>query len=496
MSKPVTAAVARPAASRSSDIVDWGAGELAAGIRARKVSCVEVMEAYLAQIERLNPAYNAIVSIRNRPDLLRDAAERDAQLARGEAVGPLHGLPHAVKDLAPLKGVRFTSGGSPLFRDRIAAEDNLPTARLRATGVVFLGKTNAPEFGLGSHTVNRVFGATPNAYDPARSAGGSSGGAAVALALRMLPLADGSDYGGSLRNPAGWNNVYGFRTSYGRVPDVKPEAWLPSMGTPGPMARSVADLALLLSVQAGFDRRTPLAMEGDGSDFADPPTAPMKGRRIGWLGNFDGAVAYEPEVMEVCRQALKRFEALGCIVEEARADFDAEQAWRAFIQLRAWQQHLQFLPLAQDPAQRALLNPQAIYETDLAQTLTAADITAASVVRTEWSRSVDRLFDRFDYLVSPTAQIFPFDIRQAWPTEVAGTPMRTYHEWMKGVCLITMAGTPALAAPAGFGAAGLPIGLQIIAPVHRDMACLQLAAAYEAVEPLAHLHPPRIARGA
>ena len=488
--------LAGPAAAKGSDIVELGARELAAAIRARQVSCVEVMAAYLAQIERLNPTYNAIVSLRDPAELMREAAERDAQLARGGPVGPLHGLPHAVKDLAGLKGVRFTSGGSPIFRDRIAVADSLPTARIRAAGVVFLGKTNAPEFGLGSHTVNPLFGATHNAYALQRSAGGSSGGAAVGLALRMLPLADGSDYGGSLRNPAGWNNVYGFRTSYGRVPDVTPESWLPSMSVPGPMARNVADLGLLLSVQAGYDRRAPLSMEGDGRAFLDPPAADLKGRRIGWLGDFGGAIPYEPAVLEVCRAALKRFETLGCVVEEAAPDHDPEAAWQAFVRLRAWQQSVALGPLAHDPATRGRLNAQAVFETDLARSLTAADIIAASIARTEWSRSVDALFERFDYLVSPTAQLFPFEIAKPWPTEVAGRPMRTYHEWMKAVCLVTLAGTPSLAAPAGFSAEGLPIGLQIIAPVHREIACLQLAAAYEAVEPVWRTRTPPAARGA
>ncbi|HEY1426247.1 MAG TPA: amidase [Caulobacteraceae bacterium] len=483
------AGLASRAEGRAAGVVEMGAGDLAAAIRTRQVSCVEVTEAFLAQIDRLNGRYNAIVSLRDRSDVLKDAAKRDASLARGESVGPLHGLPHAVKDLAPLKGVRFTQGGSPLYRDRIAAADNLPTARIRAAGVVFLGKTNAPEFGLGSHTVNPVFGATHNAYDPARSAGGSSGGAAVALALRMLPLADGSDYGGSLRNPAGWNNVYGFRTSYGRVPDVGPQAWLPSMATPGPMARSVADLALLLSVQAGYDRRTPLAMEGDGRALRDPPPEGMRGKRVGWL-NYGAAVPYEPEVISVCKAALKRFEALGCEIGEAIPDVDPERAWQAFVRLRAWQQFPQLAPFVHDPAARAMLNPQAMFEADLAQTLTAFDITEASVVRTEWSRSIDKLFDRFDILISPTAQLFPFDIGWKWPEAVAGQPMRTYHEWMKGVCLITMAGTPSLAAPVGFSSAGLPIGIEIIGPVHHEMACLQAAAAYEAVEPLARTHRP------
>jgi amidase len=470
-------------------IVGLSAVELTAAIRSRRLSCVEVMDAHLDQIDRLNPGVNAIVALQDRGDLLRQAREKDDQLARGDAAGPLHGLPHAVKDLQPVQGLPFTRG-SPLLTDFVAPADSLLSARLRAAGVIFIGKTNTPEFGLGSHTVNRVYGATGNAYDATRSAGGSSGGAAVALALRMLPLADGSDYGGSLRNPAGWNNVCGFRTSFGRVPVDAVDVWTPSMGVLGPMARNVADLALLLSVQAGYHPSAPLSLEGDGAQFRTPPAADMTGKRIGWLGDFGGTTPYETDVLEVCRAALRRFEVLGCIVEEASPDFDTEAAWQAFVRLRAGQASAQFLPFHADPAQRALLNAQAMFEVETGSRLSAFDLAAASTVRTQWSQAFQRLFARFDYLISPTAQLFPFDVAARWPTEVAGVAMRTYHEWMKGVCLTTLSGCPALAVPAGFSADALPMGLQIIAPVHQEIACLQLGAAYEAVEPLWRARPP------
>ena len=472
-------------------IVGLSAVDLVEAIRSRQLSCVEVMAAHVDQIERLNPGVNAIVALQDRDDLLRQAREKDAALARGDDVGPLHGLPHAVKDLQPVAGLRFTRG-SRLFADFIAPADSLQSARLRAAGVIFVGKTNTPEFGLGSHTVNPVHGATGNSYDPTRSAGGSSGGAAVALALRMLPLADGGDFGGSLRNPAGWNNVCGFRTSFGRVPVDADDLWSPSMSVLGPMARNVADLALLLSVQAGHDSRVPLSLEGDGAQFRGLLATDLKGKRIGWLGDFGGSTPYEAGVLDVCRAALKRFEALGCVVEGAVPEFDVEAAWQAFIRLRAAQSAPQFLPFMAAPVRRALLNEQALFEVETGSRLTAFDIAAASTVRTQWTQAVQPLFTRFDYLVSPTAQVFPFDITARWPTEVAGAAMRTYHEWMKGVCLVTLSGCPALAVPAGFSAGGLPIGLQIIAPVHQEMACLQLGAAYEAVEPLWRTRPPPV----
>lgn len=471
------------AAAPAPELAALDAVSLAKTIRSKRASCVEVMEAHLKQIERLNGAANAIVALQPRDVLLREAKERDAQLAKGDAIGPLHGFPHAVKDLAPVKGIRFTQG-FPAFRDRVAAADSLLVERLRKAGVVFIGKTNTPEFGLGSHTVNRVYGATHNPYNAARTAGGSSGGAGVALALRMVPLADGSDYGGSLRNPAGWNNVCGFRTSFGRIPADAADVWLPSMSVSGPMARNVADLALQLSVLAGYDARAPLSLEGDGSVFAGSLAGNLKGKRIGWLGTMGGAVPYEPAVLDVCRTALRRFETLGCVVEEATPAFDIERAWQAFARLRAWQYSANLAAIAKNPEERAQLNEQALFELASYEKLSAGDITEASQTRTAWSHAVQALFGKYDYLISPTAQMFPFDITARWPTEVAGTAMRTYHEWMKGVCLITAAGTPSLAVPAGFSGDGLPIGLQIIAPVHQEMACLRLGAAYEAVEPL------------
>src|SRR5947199_512128 len=260
---------AKPAPARSTSLVMMDARALASAIRAREVSCVEVMTAYLDHIERINPHVNAIVALRDRAALLAEAKEKDAALAPGDATGPLHGIPFAVKDLFPVKGMRTTSG-SLILKDFVPAADSVMVERQRKAGAIIIGKTNTPEFGLGSHTYNEVYGATRNAYDQSRSAGGSSGGAAVALALRMLPLADGSDHAGSLRNPAGWNNVFGFRTSFGRVPADGRDAWLPSMGVLGPMARNVPDLAMLLAVQSGYDERVPLSMDADPAIFRRP----------------------------------------------------------------------------------------------------------------------------------------------------------------------------------------------------------------------------------
>jgi amidase len=472
-------AVVGAAAARPSNIVMMDAVALADAIRGLRVSCVEVMTAYLDHIDNMNPHVNALVALQDRAALIAQARERDRQVARGELMGVLHGFPLAVKDLMPVKGIPMTMG-SPILKDFIPDADGIMVERLRRAGGIIIGKTNTPEFGLGSHTYNSVYGATRNAFDQSRSAGGSSGGAAVSLALRMLPVADGSDFGGSLRNPAGWNNVFGFRTSMGLVPASELDGWFPSMSVIGPMARNVPDLAMLLSVQAGYDARAPLSTQGEGTGFQQPLESDLKGKRIAWCGDFAGYLPFEPGVLDVCVRALKVFESMGCIVEEARPEYSIDAVWRAFLKLRAWQAGGSLLPFYHDPKKRALLKPEAIFEVESGLKLTAFDVTAALGVRTAWYQAVRRFFERYDFLVVPTAQLFPFDVNLRWPLEIAGVKMETYHEWMKCVLPITMSGCPALAAPAGFGNAGLPIGIQIVAPIHAETACLQLAYGYDA----------------
>ena len=486
-----TSSVPQPASAaiRPSDIVMMDATALAATISSRQASCVDVMTAYLDHIDKLNPKVNAIVALQDRAALLAQSRERDAQLARGELMGPLHGFPHAVKDLAPVKGIPMTMG-SPILKDFVPNADSVMVERLRTAGAIFIGKTNTPEFGLGSQTYNPVYGATRNAYDQSRTSGGSSGGAAVSLALRMLPVADGSDYGGSLRNPAGWNNVFGFRTSYGRVPADGRDAWLPSMGVVGPMARNVSDLAMLLAVQAGYDARVPLSMGGDGAIFQGRLEKDFKGKRIAWAGDFKGYLPYEAGVLDVCKGALKTFESMGCVVEEAYPDYSIDAVWRAWLRLRAWQSGGGLLAYYNDPAKRALLKPEAVFEVESGLKLTAFEITAASVVRTEWYHAVRRFFEKYDFFIVPTAQLFPFDVNTHWPQEIAGKKMETYHEWMKGVLPITMSGCPALAVPAGFSDQGLPIGIQIVGPNHAEISCLQLAHSYDVATSWTTERPP------
>lgn len=461
-------------------VTDWSARDLAAAIAARHVSAVEVMTAFLSRIDAVNPAVNALVGMPAHEVLLAGATHADRLTASGARLGALHGLPHAVKDLEPVAGLPFTQG-SPLFAKQVAAHDGLVAERLRAAGVVFIGKTNTPEFGLGSHSYNPVWGTTRNPWNHAVSAGGSSGGAAVALATRMVPLADGSDYGGSLRNPAGWNHVFGFRTSLGRIPGEGRDDWIPSPGVAGPMARNVGDLALLLSVMAGWDARMPLAMESDAKALRSVSPEAMKGKRIAWSGDFGGQVPFDPGVLDACRPALDRFAAMGAHVEEAVPDYPVAKAWDSFVALRHWYNGGGMLSLYRDPALRAMLKPEAVWEVEGGLGLSAYDITAHSAVRTEWSRAVAAFLRKYDYWIVPTAQVFPFPVEQHWPRTVGGQAMQTYHEWMKAVCLVTHAGCPSLAVPAGFGANGLPMGVQIIAPVHGEAACLAAAAAYEDV---------------
>jgi amidase len=465
-------------ASAISDIVMMDALPLGQALRARKLSCVEVMNAYLDHIERFNPKVNAIISMRDRKELIAEAGTRDEQLRRGEDMGPLHGIPQAIKDLASTKGLRTTQG-SPIFKDNVPAADALFVERMRNAGAIVIGKTNTPEFGLGSQTYNPVFGPTGNAYDPTRTAGGSSGGAAVALALRMLPVADGGDHAGSLRNPAAFNNVLGFRTSYGRVPQNNEDVFLPGLSVTGPMARTTADLQMLLAVQAGYDDRVPLSIADPHSYATQPLACDVKGKRLGWIGDFGGHLPMETGVLDLCRNALRTFEDMGCIVEEVTPEFDPEAIWKAWLVLRAWLQGSRLRVHYDNPATRDLLKPEAQWEVEQGKKLSAFDIMAASNVRSAWYQVVRTLFQRYDYLLLPSAQVFPFPVETHWPKEIAGKSMDTYHRWMEVVIPITMSGCPAISVPVGFNATGLPMGLQIVGPNRAEHAVLQIANAYE-----------------
>lgn len=459
-------------------LVELSATGLTRAIAAREVSCVEVTAAHLAQIERLDPQVNALIARRDAEVLLAEAGDRDAEVARaragGEPLGALHGLPHAVKDLTEAAGLPFTVG-SPIFAERVGAVDAPAVRRIRAAGAILVGKTNVPEFGFGSQSYNPVWGTTRNPWDLTRTAGGSSGGAAAALTARMLPSVDGSDYMGSLRNPAGFCHVLGFRPSLGRVP--KP-GFVAQMGETGPMARTVADLERLLGVMSGPDPAAPLGRP-DALGPVGPVPDDLRGLRVGWLGDLGGHLATEPGLLDVCRSAATALAGMGADVEDVVPAFDLDRLWRAFLVWRWWAA-LELAPLHADPALRVQLKPEVVWEIEGGLALSAAQVHAAAADRDAWHACVVDLFRRYDVLLAPSAQVFPFDAGLAWPAEIDGRPMDTYHRWMETVAPWTFAAGPVLGMPAGLDTRGLPAGVQLIGPLGADTAVLRVAAAYEA----------------
>ncbi len=453
----------------------FSAVDLAESIRRREMSCVEVMAAYLERIEALNPRVNAIVALREPEVLLREAAARDDQLARGEYLGWLHGLPFAVKDLAAAEGLMWTEG-SPIFARRVADADDLFVRRVKDAGAIVVGKTNVAEFGLGSQTYNRVYGATATPYDTTRTAGGSSGGAASALALRLLPVADGSDYLGSLRNPAAFCHVLGFRPSFGRVPAV---GFVAHPSVVGPMGRTVDDVAALLSVLAGPHDKAPLSFAARAfTPLEEAPQRDWRGVRIAWVGDFGGHLATETGLLEVCTGALRVFADLGCEVHEAVPGYAPEKIWSTALTWRWWSA-LKWRDLYADPVTRAQLKPEVVWEIEHGLRLTALEVALAETQRTEWYDAALRFLDTYDFVIAPSTQVFPFPLTTHWPSEIDGRPMDSYHRWMETAAPWSMTGLPALGMPAGFDKRGLPAGIQLIGRPGADTEVLQLAKAYE-----------------
>ena len=468
-----------------NDLCFTPATELAAMIRSKKVSAREVMQAHLAQIERVNPAVNSIVTL-VADRAMADAAAADEELARGKPRGRLHGLPIAHKDLVETKGIR-TTHGSPFFRDHIPDADAPIITLIRKGGALTLGKTNTPEFGAGSHTFNTVFGATKNPYDVTRSCGGSSGGAAVSLACGMVPIADGSDTGGSLRNPAAFCNVVGFRPSPGRVSAGR-GSWSP-LSTSGPMARSVADVALFLSVIAAPDAHNPLVLGDDPARFAGRLDRDFKGTRVAWYKDL-GGIPFEPEIKRVVGDARRAVESLGCVVEEAEPDFSGVD--EAFPTLRHLSYHSSYAALAKQRPD--WIKDTIHWEIAEAERQTAADVARASERQDKFYAEVEAFFSRYDYFVLPVTQVEPFDVTIKYPTAVAGVPMATYIDWMRSCWYVTFMASPAISVPAGFTNGGLPVGLQIVGRHRDDWSVLQLAHAFE--QATRHgLRRPAIVRG-
>ena len=464
-------------------ITDWNASELSERIHARHISCAEVMQAYLERTGRLNPTFNAIVNLAPADTLMAQARQCDEELAQGRSRGWLHGIPQAIKDTGDALGFPSTLGSRVLAK-RMPRADSIMTERMKAAGCIVIGKTNMPELGLGSHTFNHLFGATPNAWDRSVSAGGSSGGAAVALAQRLLPVADGSDFMGSLRNPAGWNHLFGMRPSQGRVPfGPGPEVWIDQLGTEGPMARSVRDLARLLATQSGRDERQPLSIDTplDLSGLRHTPDA-LQGLRVGWLGDLGGHLAVEDGILQVCEQALAAMQDAGAHVQPQALGMDPQTLWECWL---VWRRALvgpKVAALLQLPGAAQELKPEALWEHEHSLKVSCTDFQRASQQRTRFYQALLALFKNVDVLALPVAQTWPFPLEQRWPQQIAGRPMDSYHRWMECTIYATLAGLPAISLPAGFHPSRpWPMGIQLIGRPHGDAALLQVAASYECV---------------
>ncbi|MFZ0097245.1 MAG: amidase [Gemmobacter sp.] len=465
-------------------LCDLGASELSRLIRERQVKPSEVMEDHLRQIEARNGDINAIVSLRDGDALMAEARAADD----AEPAGWMHGLPIAVKDLVAVKGVR-TTYGSPLFANHVPEADDLVAARMRAAGAIFIGKTNTPEWGHGSHSFNPVFGTTRNPYALAQSAGGSSGGAAAALAARLVPVADGSDMMGSLRNPAAFCNIYGFRPTWGLVPsDAVGDTFMATMATEGPMGRNIEDVARLLEVLAGENPEVPFGRSAE--PFADRLNIEPKGLRIGWLGDWGGAYPCEPGILDRCESGLRVLEDLGAIIEPVAPPFPAERLWQAWLTLRAFLNAGSKGVLRTDPLKWAQLKPETQWEIEQGLQLSAGDVHEASVIRSRWYARAAKLFARFDALVMPSAQVWPFPAEWRWPQSINGQAMDTYHRWMEVVVPVSLIGLPSLAVPCGFGASGLPTGMQIFGPTGTDARILAIGQAYHQATDWPGVAPP------
>jgi len=469
-SPPPSAASAPPVQAAGAELCFMSVVDLAAGIQRKKFLAREVMSAHLAQIERVNPQVNAIVTL-VADRAMADAARADELTAKGRSLGVLHGLPVAHKDLVDTAGIR-TTRGSRFYQDHVPTRDALIVERIRAAGALTVGKTNTPEFGAGSQTFNAVFGATRNPYDRARTCGGSSGGAAVALACGMVPIADGSDTGGSLRNPPSWCNVVGIRPAPGRVP-VESGSWSP-LSVQGPLARSVADLALFLSAIAGPDPRSPLSIQEDGARFRASLDRNFKGVRMAWWRGL-GGIPFEPEIRRVVDGQRRVFEQLGCIVEDAEPDF--EGVAEAFPVLRYAANHPQYAPLvAQNPA---WVKDTIKFEVAEAERLKASDIGRALARQARMHEQSRQFFERFEYFVLPVTQVVPFDVTTEYPTAINGVAMTSYVDWMRSCWYITFMANPAMSVPAGFTSDGLPVGIQLVGRHRSEWSLLQLAHAFE-----------------
>jgi amidase len=469
----ISAAVPGYAMPHSSDeICFMRAVEMVDAIRSKKVSAREVMQAHLKQIHQVNAKVNAMVTLVDEDQLMTQAAAADEALANGKWLGPLHGLPVAVKDLHETRGIR-TTFGSPLHKDYVPDFDCRVVQREKEAGAIVLGKTNVPELGLGSQTFNPVFGATHNPYDTSKTCGGSTGGGVVAVACGMAPLADGSDMGGSLRNPPNFCNMVGIRTSPGRVPNVPTSLGWFTLSVPGPVARNVTDCAYFLSVLAGYDHHSPISIDQSGAPFAQPLGRSFKGVRVAMFK--DMGLPWDPEVKSAVQAQRKVFEELGCIVEEAEPDFtDANEA---FLAWRHWSVELGYGDLMATHGDQ--LNEYVHWHVEEGRKLTGPYLSRIEAKRTALYQRLCNFKGEYEFFVLPVNQVLPFDVNTHYPTEIAGVKMENYLAWMKSAYYISAAGNPAMSVPCAFSSSGLPIGIQIVGRHHDDWGVLQLGYAFE-----------------
>ena len=468
---------------QNDDLCFLSATEQSELIRTQKISAVQLIRAHLDQIERFNPVLNAIVTL-TAESAMAEAVLADKKTASNEPLGVLHGLPVAHKDLFLTKGVR-TTFGSLAFKDFVPEVDSLPVERLKQAGAISLGKTNTPEFGAGSQTFNAVFGSTPNPYDLSKTCGGSSGGGAVALASGMIAIADGTDLGGSLRNPASFCNLVGIRPSVGRVPSWPDSlAWYP-FSVPGPMARTVQDLALAMAAMSGPDDRSPISLEAPGEMFLSPLARSFKGCRIAFSANL-GGLPVEPEVAKVVDSTRAVFQDLGC--EVVNDEPNISEADEIFMLWRAWRTELRITPLLKD--HRANIKETVIWNAEQGLSITGPQLVRAEAKRTELYHRMREFFKKYDFLVLPVSQVAPFSIDQEYPTQINGVKMDTYIDWQKSAYHISAMGNPAISVPAGFTNDNLPVGIQIVGRHRDDFGILQLAYAFEQKTHFAQRRPP------
>jgi amidase len=472
-----------PAAGKT-DICFMPARQMAELVRQKKLSAREVMQAHLKQIQRVNLKVNAMVTLVPEDHLMAQAAAADGSLAKGKWLGPLHGLPVGVKDLHETNGIR-TTYGSPLYRDYVPDFDCRVVQLEKSAGAIVIGKTNVPEFGLGSQTFNPVFGATHNPYDLTKTCGGSTGGGSVALACGMVPLADGSDMGGSLRNPPNFCNIVGIRPSPGRVSSVPTDLGWFTLSVPGPVARNVSDCAFFLSVLAGYDPHLPISIETSASQFAQPlGNRNFKGVRVAMFKDF--GLPWEAQVKSAVRAQGKVFESLGCIVEEAEPDL--HEANECFLAWRHWATELSFGD--QIATHGDQLNEYVHWHVEEGRKLTGPYLSRIEAKRTALFQSMHAFMSDYEFFILPVNQVLPFDVNKHYPAEIAGAKMENYIAWMKSAYYISTVGNPAMSVPCAFSSGGLPIGIQIVGRHHDDWGVLQMGYAFEQATNIGKRRPP------